>query len=295
MKHIFIINPNSGIGEYKEVQQWIEKHQHDTGFDYEVFETQYVGHATEIASTFDDPNVVLYSCGGDGTLHEVLNGIGLNSQLGVIPVGTSNDFWRMLNFSGNIDEILTELVFNGHETKVDIGVSNGERYLNCANFGLDACINRDVNLSTNTVVPRRMLYLYYAVKNIFKMKPVKYELEMNGKTRHVDAILTSIMNGRYYGNGFKSTPDARIDDGLFDVCVVDPISILEAFNLLPKYMKGTHVSHKKVHVEQTQALTIRSMAPILYGLDGEIFEATQLEFSIEKHALRLRVPRGYSS
>lgn len=289
MKHVFIINPHSGIGKYEEVITWVKNYFKNNAEDYEIRLTQTVRHATEIAREYTEG--ILYAVGGDGTAHEVLNGLNHGVQLAVIPVGTGNDFSRMFGFKGKLDEFL-EAVVNGSVTTVDVGQVNGELFLNCANFGLDADINARANEVRNSWIPRKMIYICIAIAKLFKKRPISYTMSIDGQTDRYLSLMGAIMNGRWYGSGFLSAPLSDFDDGVFDVCVVRQTSTLRALYLLPFYFMGKHINKKEITYIKAKNIEIKSDTVINVGCDGEVFQTDQLSISILPNYLKLRVPQS---
>lgn len=294
MKHVFVINPNSGDGDYKIIKSWIESNLSKHKIEYEILSTEYEGHAIELVNNIDDVNTVVYAVGGDGTINEVLNGLREGVTMGIIPAGSGNDFWRMMGYKGSIEKMLYDVIVDGVTLNVDTGTVNMRRFMNCANFGLDSVINNDVNESRAKWISRKYLYMIKAVKNIFNMRPVSYTLFTKDLSIDCVAILTSVMNGKWYGNGFKSAPNASIFDSHFDVCIVKPITIARALNLLPRYMTGKHLGIKEVTMLNLDNFVIEGKSPIMYSLDGEIFEAKKLEISLDPLSVKLRVPKNAS-
>lgn len=288
MKHIFIVNPTSGNGDYKRVVTWLNDNlDHST---YEVHYTEYEGHATEIAQRYKE-GVYLYSVGGDGTAFEVLNGLNLEVPLSLIPAGTGNDFFKMFKFEGSLEELVKHSIEYQNINHVDFGEVNGKRFMNCSNIGVDAEVNAYANTIRPKHISRKFVYAYSALVKIFTMKPTLLNIIADGEVVQKNITLFSIMNGRWYGNGFKSAPNALADDGYFDVCMVDSVSIPRALYLVAKYFKGTHLGYKEVDMRHLKTLTISSNKPITYGCDGEIFVGDTLHYQIHEKALKLRGPK----
>ncbi len=290
MKHVFIINPVSGIGNYKKVIAWVEKHFDAHDFDIHI--TKYRGHAQEIAATYEK-DAILYAVGGDGTAFEVVNGMSFENEFCVIPVGTGNDFFKMIPYEGEVIDLLRDTVYGGTTDHIDVGQVNDHYFLNCANIGVDADINAHANsLKGKLMIPRLMIYMVAALKEVMKMKPVKLKISNDVFEYHKDITLLSIMNGRFYGSGFKSAPKALIKDGLLDVCIVDGVGRLRAMKLLPKYMKGKHENFDIVEFKYVTELDIQADKEVIYGCDGEIFKGNHLKIKHHPGILKYRIPKG---
>lgn len=288
MKHVFIINPVSGVGNYKRVVSWVEKHFEANDFDIHI--TKYHGHATEIAATYEK-DAILYSVGGDGTAFEVVNGMHFENEFCVIPVGTGNDFFKMMDYKGEVEDLLRDSVYGGVVHNLDIGQANGKYFLNCANIGVDADINALANqLKGKLMIPRMMIYMVAAIKEVSRMKPVRLKIFNDDFKIDKDIALLAVMNGRYYGSGFKSAPSAKLDDGLLDVCIVDGVTRRRAMTLIPKYAKGEHEGLDIVDFKRVDNLEIKAEKEVIYGLDGEVFRGEHLKIKLHKGILKYRMP-----
>ncbi|QIK69385.1 diacylglycerol kinase family lipid kinase [Erysipelothrix sp. HDW6C] len=289
MKHVFIINPISGLGKYKDAQAWVEDYFAALEDEVEIRFSEYAGHAKEIASEYHG-DVVLYAVGGDGTAHEVLNGMDLDVQLAIIPVGTGNDFWRMIGADKkDLKKVLKDTV-HGVVRNIDVGEANGHRFLNSLNVGLDSEVNKHVNAVRSTLFPRTMIYGYYAIVELLKRKKTNIEVTVDGVTTAYETILTSIMNGKWYGGGFKSAPLAEFDDGLLEVTIVDSLPLYRIPRIFPMYFQGKHLGLDVVHHSKLKALTIKSPIPLAVGFDGEVYEYDTIDIRILEGQLKLRLP-----
>ncbi|CAM4221021.1 diacylglycerol/lipid kinase family protein [Erysipelothrix aquatica] len=291
MKHVFIINPISGLGNVKDVAGWVHEYFEKCNESYEIRFTESVGHAQRIASEYTEA-VILYSVGGDGTAHEILNGMNFDSQLAIIPVGTGNDFWRMIAADKkNIKDVLYRTI-EGEVHNIDIGIANGHYFLNCLNIGVDADVNKRVNAVRTTIFPRSLVYIYNAVIALAVKKKTHLDITMNGKTQRFDTLLTSVMNGKWYGGGFKSAPLADIEDGLLDVTIVSDVPFWRLPKLFPMYYKGNHLGLDVVETQKVTELHIHANHPVAVGYDGEVFEYTDIAIKVLQGKLKFRMPVG---
>ena len=287
MRHVFIINPTSGVGKYRVLLKWLTQ---QPDLKYEIVYTEYVGHAIEIAKRYKKKDTILYSVGGDGTAHEVLNGLQKGVRFAIIPTGTGNDFYRVIGDRKKLEEMIERTVLHGKDKWIDVGRLNDRLFLNVANIGIDAAINKRTNETDLKYIPNELGYAVSALKEVFKIKPYNFKLKLDEEFEDISITLLSIMNGQYYGGGFRSAPLSELDDGFLDLCIVDSVSLLRAVSLIPKYLKGKHLDLKEVTYKKVKSLEIKSDVPLTYGTDGEIFEATDIKVEIlEKYCL-LRIP-----
>ncbi len=297
MKHIFIINPISGNGIVHKVPEMIRSILDDDAL-FSIRITEYAGHAIEIAREYTQADdVCLYAVGGDGTAHEVLNGLQENVAMAIIPAGSGNDFyWMVGSLKQSLRDILEQTIY-GKTVKVDYAMANAIRFLNCTNIGIDANINFRANkLGDRFKFFRRfkkISYLVCAVAELFHLEPFEATFTFNGQSITKKILLTSVMLGRQYGGGFKSTPQASIQDGLLDICMVGvPKPMIKVFYLFPKYYAGKHEQIDIVDLYQARSVTFSTAAPVNVGNDGEIFQGNSVELSIVEKGLNLRVPQS---
>lgn len=290
MKHIFIVNPYTCKDKTSGYIETINNICKQLNEEYEIFKTEYIGHATDITKQYTT-NTCIYSVGGDGTAYEVANGLQNNCSMAIIPAGTSNDFFRMLNIKDkNISEILNGTIL-GKEITVDYGLCNNKVFLNTTTLGLDARVNSMVcDLLKKTPLPKFLLYGFAAVVNIFNPQPFEALITTDSKSFKVKSILIAVMNGKYYGNGFSPTKKADIQDGLLDVCIVHNTPILKMLCLLPKYFKGNTESYKEVTHLLVKKINIKTPYPVHVQSDGENYTQRELIIELKNKALHLRVP-----
>lgn len=289
MDHVFIVNPVSGSGRYTKVLTIIQDYFSDREDSFEIRFTEYVGHATKIAAEYSSEGTILYSVGGDGTSHEIVNGLCDGVLLAIIPVGSGNDFWRMINYRGSLERIVIDTI-EGKDVLIDVGLANGVRYLNCANIGLDALVNKGANEFRFKWFPRNLVYALFALKCIVTKETIDFSYEHEGEIVEHTALLASFMNGQYYGGGFRSAPLASMTDGLIDICIVKDVSRRRIISLLPKYFKGAHLDLDIVSFMQVSSFRISSASDLVFGLDGEISFASVIDVEVLPKAVSLRVP-----
>ena len=292
MKHIFIINPIAGKKDSTRLIPVIEK-QFTSNDDYQIIVTEQIGHATQIASTYQKADdVCLYAIGGDGTAFEILNGLNDGVPMAVIPNGTGNDYFKMINYpSDDIEQILVDTI-NGKTVLVDYGLANDRRYLNSSSMGVDADVNDLANkIGAKYPVPKSMVYIVATIITVFSVKPIDIDMILDGKEIKKNALLIAVMNGKYYGGGFLPTPMADIQDGLFNICVVEDMKFSRIVKVLPKYFKGEHLGIPEISFYQAKTAILNTPNEVLYGCDGETKYATRIKYQLFKKALSLRVPK----
>ncbi len=293
LKHVFIINPISGEGKSEDLIDVIKdyfKHQDN----YEIRISEYPHHATLIAQEYTErDNVCLYAVGGDGTANDVLNGLNENVSMAVIPSGTGNDFYRMLDFKQKPSEILVQTI-EGVEIRVDVMVANGRKTLNSANMGIDADVGEMMNKYAKKYhIPRPFAYIIFALIMLFKPKKIEYEAVVDGSVSKGDGLLITMMNGQYYGGGFKPAPLASLQDGLIDVIIIEYIgNPLKLMGLLPKYYFGKHMDIKELTFLRGKNIQMKFKDEVIFGCDGETTVETVIDMNVLESAISLRIPKG---
>ena len=273
MNFIFIINPASGNNKGYYISQIIESYCNNHNLNYRIIFTTRPNEAKEIVNIYKNyENTTIFSVGGDGTLNEVVNGI-VNStaKLGIIPAGTGNDFYRTFE---TLDA-----------NKIDVGRVNDRYFINVASIGLDAEIANYANKLKNGRLSNKSVYILGILHEYFLYKPIDIKVDDITKT---STILT-VCNAKYYGNGFKIAPEAKLNDGLFDVVDVESLNKLQIINLIIKLAKAKHLESERVNFYRTDSLRISSSVPLNCNIDGEIIKNTSFDFSLEKDAINIDV------
>ena len=279
MRHIFIINPTAGKKDCTiRLMELAKKLGENHNAKVECILTARPGHATEttrsIAQTGE--NVRFYVCGGDGTINEVVNGIaGIpTAAMTCIPVGTGNDFLK--NF-GDKAELFQdpEQLWGGKEMALDTIDCNGRLALTIACSGFDAQVAQDVH----TYGKSRMLgsqgsYIASLAVNFFTRSLAhRWKVTVDGKAHSGSFILAAVCNGRHYGGGFMPVPEARMDDGVLNVLLMDKLSRATFVRHLGNYKTGRHESFSKYnYTSEAKEVIIESLdgTDVITCLDGEI-------------------------
>lgn len=291
MKHIFIVNQISGKGKALSLVDTVKKIAEEKAIDYIIEITEKPGHAEELARKYCKDDNILYAVGGDGTILEVLNGIDDSHQLGIIPAGSGNDFYRLIGPKiDNYEQVISDTI--GAEAKrIDIGVNDKIRFLNVTSFGIDADVNDYASfLIRKTIFNKDMAYILGILKNVIVFHPKHLKLDIDGKKVEDDFLVVAIMNGRYYGNGVPSAPNSDIQDGYFDICLLRNIPKLKAYNFLAHYLKGKHLGMEGFEIIRAKKIKIEADSLISVQSDGENFKVDKMTCEIKKDFLLLKVP-----
>lgn len=293
MKHIFIINPKAGKGKATELIPVIEDYFKDKAEEFIIRVTEYPGHATEIAKEYSGlEDNRIYSVGGDGTVNEVVNGIaGTQSTLGVIPAGSGNDFIRSIANPSDIQDFTIRTI-NGEDKYIDLAKANDKYFINISSIGFDADVvfNAD-KFKKVPGITGSMAYVISIIYTVLKKKISKIKLHIDGREMKLNILLAAIANGRFYGGGMLAAPEAKIDDGLFDICLVSEANRFQILSLFPKYIKGKHGQLDEVQFLRGKKILIESKEELCLNIDGEIFSSCTIAFEIIEKGIKVIFPK----
>ena len=300
MKAELIINLTAGGGKPRPHLKTIFEYLKENGFNFKVSYTSHHGEAIELAQKAADKGIdLIVSIGGDGTVNEIVNGIMKSKNdpsLGIIPLGWANDFIKSTDIPSDIIEAC-KILIKGKTKKIDIGVINNQIYFaNICGIGFDAEVallaNKMKSKHPNLRILSAFVYIFATVKKL--LSPFSYhnvKIKFDGQEIHSKILFIAISNGKIYGGRFKITPEAILDDGLLEVCVVEEMGRFKYLSIIPKVFKGTHASIKGVNFYRAKEVIIQSSETILAQVSGEVIEG-QKEFNITllPKSLKLIVP-----
>jgi len=291
-KILVILNPWAGRGTAGRRQAELEAALQQAGAEYAIVTTHARGGATELAwQGVERGYERIVAVGGDGTINEVVNGIkgaevglGRRVPLGIIPLGTGSDFIKVLDgveandIAGGVRRAAGD-----RARTVDLGhaqVDDGEpRYfINAIGVGLDAQVAAESLKLTK--LKGFAVYLVAILRALANYKAHPMHVEYDGTRLHRRLLFASIANGRCQGGGFWLTPDALIDDGLLDLCLVDKMRLDEIIRHIPKVIEGTHGRLRQVHMSRARTITVTSSAPIPVATDGEVLSTNARSVTI---------------
>ena len=297
MIRLVIINPYSGNrrGEKyaKTTQKVFDNLQKEYSLNDNVFIefTEYIGHAEEIAREYaikyKNEFIVIYVVGGDGTVSEVATAIKnkKNISMLVIPKGTGNDFARAINSYRSIRKIIKTSIFNIPENVDTIDI-NHKVSANMVNVGLDAAIGNNVNhFRKIPFIPGSFKYKLAIAYTIFS--PIKYnfKIRIDDKILKGKYTLVAIGNNKYCGGGVKILPDAEIQDGKLNVCIVKNTTLIQKLIYLPKLMKGKHQGINLIELLTCKKISIVSTKKFPISIDGEVEFTNKIIAKISEKSL----------
>ncbi len=307
MKTVFIVNPKAGHNNnIQAFTEHLKKISARLNADTEIYQTIAVGDGQRFVQSYCEKfgAARFIACAGDGTLSEVLNGAiaSKDSEIGVIPIGTGNDFCR--NFGDeNFQDIALQLT--GESVKCDAirytttinGTEKTGYGINMFNIGFDCNVaDKTADIKNNTFASGSLAYFLSILINLIKKKGADLKIDLDGTEALNGALLlTSIANGSFCGGGIKSNPLASIRDGLININIIKNISRLRFITLLPCYMKGSFLKKKNIErvitTKKCKKVTITpNTKTIRLCTDGEICDVGKIEFEIVHNAFNFILP-----
>jgi diacylglycerol kinase (ATP) len=235
---------------------------------------------------------IVAGCGGDGTLHEIAAAIENSpTALGIIPHGRCNDFARALGFPKSAaPEQFAKILLEGRRRKVDLGAVGKKRFLTVATLGFDSDASRFVE-TRRLWVKGTPAYLWAVLAVLWRFRSPTVLLRGDFGAWEGRILLTATGNTSSYGGAMKITPNAKLDDGIFHVTLVEAVSKLTVLRVLPRVIKGTHLSHPRVRVLTTSWLEITTPeGPQWICADGESLCQTPCRLEIHPNALEIVAP-----
>jgi YegS/Rv2252/BmrU family lipid kinase len=259
--------------------------------------TVYPTHATELACQAGEQGYeMVIAIGGDGTVHEVVNGLmqvpeNKRPILGIVPVGSGNDFAHAIGLPEKSDVALVHAL-RGEPSRVDLGLlcdetGRKEYFDNTLGIGFDAVVT--IRSHKLPVVRGFLMYLTAVIQTIIlNFNPAQLHVETDTETWDLPTLMLTLCNGQREGGGFLVAPQACNDDGLLEYATIRKVSRLMMFRLVPEVMRGTHGRFKQVRMGTFHKMTLSSNSALYIHADGEIFTG----FNTDLRKLSIEVVPG---
>ena len=291
MRARLIANPKSGTDRAAELLPLINERLRTIAQDLDVTITMNIGDAERAAArAVEESCDALYVAGGDGTLNAVLRTFTRMDTppripIGVIPVGTGNDFAKALDLGEEPVAALDKLLA-GEAIDVDIGMLNDRPFANTSAGGFIADVSGTVTEGLKDVTGK-LAYIIGGARALFGAEPFSARLLVDGtQTASLDIQMFAVCNARFIGGGYVIAPDALIDDGLLDVLVVPRMTMLEFVGVLQQIAAGTEPAHPGVMHFRAGAFDLEFSRRARVNTDGELFEAQHCRYRVRRNAAR---------
>jgi YegS/Rv2252/BmrU family lipid kinase len=309
-KTLVVLNPMAGHGMAMKMFPQVEQSLRATGLEFDIAHTRASMHAVQIG--WDAPKQGyerIIAVGGDGIVHEILNGLvraseeGETIALGIIPLGTGNDFIKSVppalspgetrdDWKASIARVTssrTALVDIGKIT-VDVptdGVPHPQYFTNGTDVGFGALVAKAIRGISLTGMPAYLLAVMQVLAD-YGLPRIKLTLDGN-EVIELNTTLTAVTNGRCFGSSFWLTPMAEITDGEFNVIIAKALGRVGILRIIPQLMNGTHLKHPAITFKKARKVVIESAQPLIMEADGEMPFHNARRMEIEVLPKRLRV------
>lgn len=275
-----IYNPTSG-------REAIRKHLPDVlakleaaGYEASCHATTCEGDATEAARiAIERKYDIVIAAGGDGTIYEVVNGLANaehRPKLGIIPVGTTNDFARAIHVSRSIDKAV-DIITQGHTMPIDIGKMNDKYFINIAGGGRLTELTYEVPSKLKTMLGQLAYYLK-GIEMLPSIKPADVQIEYDGKLFEGEIMLFLVANTNSVGGFERLAPDASLNDGMFSLLILKKTNLADFIRIAFLAIRGEHINDPNVIYAKANRIKVVSKEKMQLNLDGEYGGVAPVEF-----------------
>jgi len=289
LKTELIINQTAGGGKPKKLVPKIFNIFDSMNFSYHTSWTTSSDGATDLArQAADNGTELIVSVGGDGTINEIINGI-LTAKnqpsLGIIAAGWANDFIKSTSIPNDVYQAC-RVIKEGKTKKIDLGLINQQTYFaNVYGIGFDAEITALANqIKTdhpNWTSLSAYVYVFAAIRKLLSpIHSIQLKITIDNQVIEKEILFLAIGNGRVEGGKFNIAPEAKIDDGLLDIWIIQKMTRIRCLRLLPKAIKGTHKDVPEVSFFRGKNILIEASEPITAQVAGEIL-IPQKKYQVE--------------
>ena len=286
-----IVNPVSGGGKNAQIAKRIEEILGQRGEAYRLFETESEGDGDrQVRLALESGCESVVCIGGDGTLSEIVHALmGSSSALYIVPSGTGNDFARVLGLPKDPVEAFRAQL-DGRRTTIDCGSINGRAFINVSGSGFDVEVLRKTE-EFKQIYPGERAYRKAVLAVLSSYKAFQTEMSVDGgEFKPYKGTIVEIANGRYIGGGMKVAPAAQLQDGLFDVVMVDCVPRMLIPFLLPLFILGVHVHLPIARVVKARDVVLRARGMVV-NIDGRLEQMDEAHFEIRPSALDIMLPK----
>jgi YegS/Rv2252/BmrU family lipid kinase len=287
----FIVNPRAGTNLQRNIGDAVERYLNHKRFIYGIWFTEHPGHGYELAQKavtegFD----YVVAVGGDGSINEIAAAlIGTETALGIIPAGSGNGLAMHLGYGRAIAPAVKKLNL-AEKQRIDVGYLNGRPFFNVAGIGFDGLVS---NMMKQSSARGFLPYFLKSVEAGLTYTPRACKIELDDQTITRKCFVIAVANGPMYGYNVQIAPDAKLDDGLFEVVILNDAPRWQYFAAVPSTFNGKIYEAEFVEHFTTKKVVISAEEPLHVHVDGEglILEDT-LEFSIKPQSLNILVPEA---
>ena len=286
-----LVNPIAGNHKCSRAIPKLRSKLLERGIAHHLEVSSYPGHIRKLALSAKERGCKrIIVCGGDGTINEAIHAlVDSDVNLGILPLGTGNDFARTLGIKEDLD-FACNVLQEEKVRKVDLVKVNGNKYYgSVGGVGFDAEVASWAN-RYKRFAPGAAIYFLAILAKLFTYKFKKVAITHDTGNHTGEILMAAIGNTEWYGGGINITPTALLDDGVLDICVVQKINKLKLLLFFPSVLKGTHTRFAEVKLYRTTKISISSETPLQLLGDGEILGETPVFLEVIPQALNIIAP-----
>jgi diacylglycerol kinase (ATP) len=292
MKARIIYNPTSGREAFKKELASVLERLEVAGYETSAHATTCEGDAIEAAKIAVERRYdMVVAAGGDGTINEVINGIAeqdYRPKIGLIPVGTTNDFARALCIPRNIMKAV-DIILSDQSMALDIGKVNEHYFINIAGGGKLTELTYEVPSKLKTMVGQ-LAYYMKGMEMLPSVKPTSVRIEYDDEVLEDEIMLFLVSNTNSIGGFEKLAPTAILDDGYFDLIILKKTNLAEFIRIATLALRGAHLDHKNVIYAKAKLIRVETAEKMQLNIDGEFGGLLPGEFKNLKQHVELFVP-----
>ncbi|MET3697694.1 diacylglycerol kinase [Bacillus oleivorans] len=275
-----IYNPTSGREIFKRHLPEVLQRLEEAGYETSCHATTGEGDATRAAAIAVERKYdIVIAAGGDGTINEVVNGLAekeYRPKLGIIPVGTTNDFGRAIRVPRSVEQAV-DIIIKGETIPIDVGKMNDKYFINIAGGGRLTELTYDVPSRLKTVLGQ-LAYYIKGIEMLPSLKATETRIEYDGKEYEGEIMLFLIANTNSVGGFEKLAPDASLNDGMFTLLILKKTNLAEFVRLVTLAVRGDHINDDHVIYTKANRIKVTSEQKLLLNLDGEYGGEVPAEF-----------------
>ncbi|UCH14201.1 MAG: YegS/Rv2252/BmrU family lipid kinase [Bacteroidales bacterium] len=286
---LFIVNPVSGKGKKTYIIKQINEHLNPDKYNVVFEDSKYKGHAHTIAEQYKEKGIKkIVAVGGDGTVNEIGSAIiNTDISLGIIPRGSGNGLARFLSIPMNAKGAI-EIINNPSIKDIDAAKVNDKYFFCTCGVGFDAHVGNIFNKYTKR---RSINYFKDTIQEFLKYKPKEYNLKFDSQKKKVKSLLVTIANAGQYGNNVYISPDAKIDDGFLDLCILKPFPISIILPIGLRLIGRTLNKSKYLEVIKCKNIILKKKKKVKCHYDGETYKAGKsIKVEIIPASLKVMIP-----
>ena len=290
-----IYNPTSGREAFKKELPTVLEKLEIAGYETSAHATTGEGDAEEAAMKAVEREFdLVVAAGGDGTINEVIHGLAekdYRPKLGIIPTGTTNDFARALRIPRDISKA-TDIITQENGMLLDIGKVNEHYFINIAGGGKLTELTYDVPIKLKTMIGQ-LAYYVKGIEMLPSLKPARVKIEYDGNVLDEDIMIFLVSNSNSVGGFEKLAPDAKLNDGYFDLLILRKVNLAEFIRIVTLALRGSHLDDSHVKYVRAKRIKVTPQDKMQLNIDGEYGGLLPGEFINLKQHIEFMVPKEF--